>query len=389
MAKTKVKPKGKEDNDAPNPDEVADDSAEQDTEEEVDEDLEDEESEEGEDDREEDSEDDEDSEEADPNSPEDEGEEGEDAQPTSESKVKRVEDLKALEHVIEQENYEIPVPGYGYGTPTPGPTDKGPMKAKGRTDKREPRDTHVAIQWQVRAAAEDKLPDGICGRISGIALQYDVVDTYNTAFSPGCLDRTRTEKLQAGKIQLYANLAFDGSGSHSHSARTHVGTVRTLVDSGNRVLLTADLFDTDDGRRVKEYLEAVTKSGGSTGLSIGFRNRGSDKEMRTINGKVRKIEVFRQIELAEVTVTPMPSVPGTGVTSVRSQAAMEQLLMTAAQNLGQSRTEEILQSVFAAPRSPSDRDDASREDSPTPKKGDKVSMDSRVRAVRASYVHRR
>src|SRR5690606_10244502 len=123
------------------------------------------------------------------------------------------------------------------------------------------------VALEVRA---DDLPSGVCGRLVGIALTYGAVDHYGTRFRKGCLDRTKREKLAAGKVALYLD--------HSYGVRAHVGVVRSLETVGDSEVLTADLFDTEDGRRAKEYAVAVTASGGMTGFSIGFFDRESEIE---------------------------------------------------------------------------------------------------------------
>lgn len=154
----------------------------------------------------------------------------------------------------------------------------------------------------------DDLPAGVCGRVTGIALTYDQVDDYGTVFAPGCLAKTRAEKVMNGKVKLFAD--------HGPFTHTHVGTVRALDDVGDAVLMTADLFDTEAGRKMKEYLDAVLSSSSETGLSVGFRGR--DKEWRQIESG-ETVLVYKEIELREISITPVPAVPGTDVTSVRSE----------------------------------------------------------------------
>jgi hypothetical protein len=49
------------------------------------------------------------------------------------------------------------------------------------------------------ALTETHLPPGVIGQVSGIALVYGVVDSHGTTFAPGSLDRTRREKVAAGR----------------------------------------------------------------------------------------------------------------------------------------------------------------------------------------------
>lgn len=164
------------------------------------------------------------------------------------------------------------------------------------------------------------LPAGICGRVSGIALVYGTEDAYGTMFAAGCLDRTKREKLKAGKVALFAD--------HAYGIRTHVGVVRTLTTVGSEEELEADLFDTEDGRHAKAYLESVVASGAYTGFSIGFYNRtkmeidDTDPENSTMT--------YTEVELEEVSITPRPAVPGADVVGVRNDLAAAWRLFDAA-----------------------------------------------------------
>ena len=112
----------------------------------------------------------------------------------------------------------------------------------------------------------------------------------------------------------------------------HIGTVRslediTLPDGRRAAFMVADLLDTPKAHDVKRYLASVLASGGETGLSVGFRPRA---ETKIKGGGIR----FDEIELREISVTSMQSVPGSQVMTVRQQrdrgrtayATMEQRL---------------------------------------------------------------
>lgn len=159
---------------------------------------------------------------------------------------------------------------------------------------------------QLEFRVEPSMPAGICGRMVGVALVYGVVDSYNTTFMRGCLDKTRNERLAAGKVKLFAD--------HMNMTSAHVGVVRALDDVGDAVVMTAEIFDTEDGRKMKEYLQAVMAARAETGLSVGFMpRRGGPSPMDPM------VYEFQEIELREVSITPMSAVPGTDVTGVRMQ----------------------------------------------------------------------
>src|SRR3990167_8857769 len=123
----------------------------------------------------------------------------------------------------------------------------------------------VQRSTQLQFRAEADLPKGTCGRVVGVALRYGVVDDYGTRFLRGALDRTRSEKVPAGRVALFANMAWDGSGMHSYSARTHVGTVRSMEDMGDDVMMMADIFDTEEGRGAQGKPRARVGTGGVAG----------------------------------------------------------------------------------------------------------------------------
>lgn len=162
----------------------------------------------------------------------------------------------------------------------------------------------------------EKLPVGVCGRMTGIALVYGVADDYGTVFEPGCLDKTRTERVAAGKVKLFAD--------HGPFTDTHVGTVRSITDVGDAAVMVADLFETQAGRTMKEYLEAVLNSKSETGLSIGFRPVKKEWKSSEASGNGDTMPGdsllhYIEIQLREISITPVPAVPGTEVTGVRRQ----------------------------------------------------------------------
>jgi len=156
--------------------------------------------------------------------------------------------------------------------------------------------------------AESDLPPGIAGRVSGVALTYEVVDSYGTMFSRKCAKRSIDGRVAARKVPLLMD--------HERTSKAHVGVITSMTDAGDTLVMTADVFDTAEGRAAMEYVKAVLASGASTGFSIGFIPRSS--EMVTIDGK--PVERFTEIELREVSITPMPAVPGAEIASARNEA---------------------------------------------------------------------
>lgn len=162
---------------------------------------------------------------------------------------------------------------------------------------------------QLHVRAEDDLPSGVAGRVSGVALTYEVIDTYNTMFARKCAKRSIDTRVAARKVPLLMD--------HERSSKAHVGVVTTMSDVGDTLVMTADIFDTAEGRAALEYVKAVLASGASTGFSIGFVPRQS--ESITVDGM--QVERFTEIELREVSITPMPAVPGAEIASARHDDA--------------------------------------------------------------------
>jgi HK97 family phage prohead protease len=170
-----------------------------------------------------------------------------------------------------------------------------------------------ATELEVRSEA---LPDGVCGIVNGIALRYGVIDSWGTKFLAGSLDKTRA-KVAARKVKLFANHGF----ADAYGIRTHIGTVSALVVAGDAEVMTAELFDTEEGRHAKAYLDAVQKSRAETGLSIGFHPRGGDWEK--IGDDKYGAYAFSEVELDEISLAPRNAVPGATVTGVRAKPPLD------------------------------------------------------------------
>lgn len=259
-----------------------------------------------------------------------------------------------------------------------------------------PRVRHsVAEQLAIRADGE--MPEGIAGRVSGVALTYETVDSYGTVFARGSAKRSIDNKVKARKIPLLMD--------HERRTGAHVGVVTMMQDAGDALMMTADLFDTPEGRGALEYVKAVIAAGATTGFSIGFVPRRS--EMVTMDGSLA--ERFLEIELREVSITPMPAVPGADVLGARADAEPEtvrsdvELLSVAATAALKALPEDARAALLAqfldvpAPREAAASDPAATRaaradtapetDPPTSASAaPPMSLDARVAAVRSTYV---
>jgi len=241
---------------------------------------------------------------------------------------------------------------------------------------------------QIRA--ESDLPPGIAGRVSGVALTYEVVDSYQTMFSRESTKRTVNNKVAARKVPLLMD--------HERTSKAHVGVVTEMADVGNSLVMTADIFDTADGRAALEYVKAVLASGASTGFSIGFVPRSS--EMVKMGDKT--VERFTEIELREVSITPMPAVPGAEVALARNEEMVKEsfertdddLLLIAARvtldALPASARSVLLQAYLPTPVAT----ETASSDAPavmeTPTSTDSTAryakMEDRINAVRSTFI---
>jgi HK97 family phage prohead protease len=244
-------------------------------------------------------------------------------------------------------------------------------------------------------ARQEGLPEGIAGRITGVALSYEQVDTYGTVFARGCAKRTIDTKVKARRVPFLMD--------HEREVDAHVGVVASLTDTGDGLVMVADLFDTEAGRAARDYVKAVMAAGAVTGLSIGFVPKRT--ELAVVDGNT--VERFLEIELREVSLTPMPSVPGTDVLGARSDKSPpdvpeqprdsvrtdRDLLMIAARTALDALSVTDRQAVldaYASPYlddvAPGTRTDCCAPPTPTPAREDAaVTMADRLAAVRQTY----
>lgn len=177
-----------------------------------------------------------------------------------------------------------------------------------------------ATTLEMVARAASGLPAGIIGQVEGVALVYDVIDTFGTTFARGCLERTVRERVKAGKVRLFVDHGDQHTNGGMYDTHLHIGVVRevwdtTLPDGSVAAKFRADIFDTEAGRSAHEYLRAIAATSSETGVSIGMAK--VPAMVRTVlNGKpCARID---EVPLREISVTALSSVPGTRVTAVRA-----------------------------------------------------------------------
>ena len=129
------------------------------------------------------------------------------------------------------------------------------------------------------------------GEIEGTAVRFNVVDSYRTQFAPEAFANVR------GPIPML----------WSHDPAQVIGSWSSLQVRGDALTAKGKLnLAVVKAQEVRSLLQAKDVSG----LSIGFR---TVKDERRANG-VRRITEAR---LHEISIVAFPSVPGSGVTSVR------------------------------------------------------------------------
>jgi HK97 family phage prohead protease len=135
------------------------------------------------------------------------------------------------------------------------------------------------------------------GEIEGRAIKWNTVDTYRTEFAPSAFANVR-----GGIPMLWSHDPANVIGSWSSVEVRADG----LTVKGKLNLAVAK------AQEVRSLLQAKDVSG----LSVGFS---TVKDERRSNG-VRRITEAR---LHEISIVAFPSVPGSGVTSVRTETGRE------------------------------------------------------------------
>ena len=149
----------------------------------------------------------------------------------------------------------------------------------------------IATRSNLDCEVRFSIPDDD-GSIEGLAVRFDTLDSYRTTF-----DRRA--------------FAWDGKSLPmlwSHRADDVVGSIRSVTVEPDGLRIRGKLnLDVAKAREVRSLLLA----GDINGLTIGFRRL---KDEARSSG-VRHIT---QAQLIEVSFVAVPSVPGSGVTSIRT-----------------------------------------------------------------------
>lgn len=241
---------------------------------------------------------------------------------------------------------------------------------------------YTSFTAPLEVRAEGDYRPGIAGVVQGIALRYGVVDSYGTMFAPESASRTIAERVTARKVNVFMD--------HDAATARHVGVVAMARDIGDSLVVDLELFDTAAGREALEYVRAVLAADAQTGLSIGFVPR-TWKE-RGYEGQ--QVIEFTEIELREVSLTPVPAVPGAMVTGTRAEDNddTQALLVRAIRASLAALSPETRAAIVADLQTPTTTDTAHADAHPAPDTPDAdavvtyADMACRVHAARSTFA---
>lgn len=146
---------------------------------------------------------------------------------------------------------------------------------------------HLDLEVRFTATGDD-------GTLEGVAVRYGVLDTYRTEFAPAAFG-----PMEGRSVPML----------WSHDPSNVIGSWSVVEDRGDGLAVKGKLnLDVAKAREVRSLLAA----GDVRGLSIGFRRLADEARQ----GGGRRIT---KAQLVEVSVVAVPSVPGSGVTSVRTE----------------------------------------------------------------------
>ncbi|MBH0239129.1 HK97 family phage prohead protease [Methylobrevis albus] len=157
-----------------------------------------------------------------------------------------------------------------------------------------PRETRTLSPTEIRL-------DGDEGRIEGYAAVFNVVvPSFNETVAPGAFRRSLAEHRASGTrpVMLY------------HHGQDVVGVWESIEEDSRGLKVR--------GRIIRETVKgaetfALLREGALSGLSIGFSTRKAERNPAGVR-------VLRDVDLAEISIVPLPASPSARITSVRSIA---------------------------------------------------------------------
>lgn len=141
--------------------------------------------------------------------------------------------------------------------------------------------------------ADLKVDDG--GLVKGLAWPFGTPDSYGDEIVPGAF-----KSAKAPLPLLFA-----------HDTKQPLGAWDDIAETAKGLSVSGRLL-VDDVARAKE-IRALVKSGGVTGLSIGFVTKSAT--VKKTGGRV-----IKAVELVEISLVTVPAHPGARITSAKSAA---------------------------------------------------------------------
>lgn len=151
----------------------------------------------------------------------------------------------------------------------------------------------MALQLEHAAALEVRFAGQLeDGALEGVAVRYGVIDSYGSTFTP-----TAFKGLAGRSVPML----------WAHDTREVIGSWTSLRSTAEGLAASGKLnLEVQRAREVRAMLIA----GDVKGLSIGFNT--TKAEMKA------GVRTITAAELVEISLTAFPSVPGSGVTGVRT-----------------------------------------------------------------------
>jgi HK97 family phage prohead protease len=170
-----------------------------------------------------------------------------------------------------------------------------------------------------RTAKIKERVEGSPNQFRAIAVVYDIVDSYETAFAPGVFTDSLHDRMPT--------MVW------SHQSEEPIGRVvgfednADLEDGSKGLVITFELDDPESVPRAKQAF-AQLESGTLEDVSVGFMcgEEGIERRKFDRNGKTSKIPTFVKATLIEVSVVLRGAVPGAKLLKSRSYLPDEKMI---------------------------------------------------------------
>lgn len=160
-------------------------------------------------------------------------------------------------------------------------------------------------------AMEFKALDDNQGEIEGYASLFGELDNGNDIVVSGAFAKSLRKRRNHTSGQWLIPMLY----GHAHQS-VPVGVWNDFREDKTGLKVKGRiLVESPDARQ----LYAVLKAGGAMGLSIGYRTIRKEIEERKRDGNAYMVRKLLEVDLNELSFTPMPMLEGARVTSVKSE----------------------------------------------------------------------